>query len=155
MLNFQTILQEILAGFKGLSLASIAQDIFGAGSVAGDVAAAQSELEKILDSEEATAGFTSLGHPTVKLLENAMGPTAPGTVDQRIAVGQALAKNAAAAFVNCGALYLALEQAQEVEENARSAGGSALDTARAARNTAEQVYRAQLASVGKIIAGQA
>lgn len=155
MANLNDALQRLLALISGggavTALKEIVTAAFGDNGIGQAEARALAYLNGRLDAQEARSAGKLLAHSTMLLAEHAMGANASLTLDQRIAVGQALCQNGALQLTNAGAALLALGDAQAALERAR--GTADEDAARDAREAAEVVYMASLVNVGRVTAG--
>lgn len=150
------ILSRLLALINGGGALQVLKDIVGA-VLDGKPEAAQTAtlvyLNKRVNAQEGRTAAKTLARAMLKQGENAMGPTDLLTLEQRIAVGQALFANGALQMAHASDLYLALGEAQAGLERARGTAGE--DVARTAREVAEAAFIAAAVNIGRVTAGAA
>jgi hypothetical protein len=142
-------------GAKILPLGEILAGILGGGDPKGTVTNA---LRGRLDAEEARAGARALARGVLELTDTVLDPRkADGlTADQRLAVADALVKNAALQSTQFAELLLAYPPLQAAVRAAKDSGDdAALTTARAARTAAAQRIREACVDIGRVAAGEA
>jgi hypothetical protein len=151
------LLQRLLALVSGGQAVTVLKEIvtaaFGAGGIGNAEAKALAYLNGRLNAQEARSAGKLLAHTTLKLGEDAMGANAALTLEQRVAVGQALFQNGALQMTNAAAAFLALGDAQAALEQARGTAGE--DAAREAREAAEAAYTKACVNIGRAVAGAA
>lgn len=129
-------------------LAGIIQKVFPAGNL--QVKALKFGKARLNEQSGRTAG-KQLGHAAHKAISAVMGPDMPGTLEQRIAVGTALAESVNVQAKQFGESVVAFAAAAANRERNRT--GSGVEAALEAREAAEEELEQDGIDIGRVLAG--
>jgi hypothetical protein len=149
---FPILLGLLKDGIVPQSLSKILNLVFSESSVR---TAAEKELSKRLEEQLGRSSAEVLGRAVTKQVDAAMEAKPAGaTVDQCVAVGTHLAKNAAVQLAQAAEILLAYPDLQAAVVRAKEKNDpTALEAARKARDQGAERVKQSLVDVARVVAG--